>query len=439
MSLMEMSLSGGVLITAAALLRRTAWERLPGELFPVLWRLILLRLLVPFRLKSPFSVYTGAGQDLGVTALFPQGPAPGLSGSDVPVQTLIWAAGAAAMGLYFLAAALRWHRKFSGAQPVETPFIARWRSAHPLRRRLRVCRSGAVASPLSRGLLRPVILLPDREVGEETLGYVLEHEYVHIRRWDQVTKLTALAALCVHWFNPLVWLLVRLLDRDLERSCDRAVLRRLGPGARTGYARTLLDMEEAGARHASVCSYFSGHPLEERICAIMKTRKISVTATALAVLVLLAVTMAFAAPAVEPAVPAENSRPVTVLADSRPHWTWPCPGGTVSLGYGDAPGGFCDHICIAAPRGTAILAALAGTVEETGFDTRAGNYVVLSHGDGLRTSYQHLLEVTVTAGESVSAGERLGAQGATGMATGPCLAFAVQENGETVDPMQYFS
>ena len=74
-------------------------------------------------------------------------------------------------------------------------------------------------------------------------------------------------ALCLHWFNPLVWLMVMLANRDLELCCDEAVLRRLGDG--TGYALTLVALAEQSSASPLV-SHFSHHRLRERIVAIMK-------------------------------------------------------------------------------------------------------------------------------------------------------------------------
>ena len=71
------------------------------------------------------------------------------------------------------------------------------------------------------------------------LRYVLEHEYVHIRRLDMLTKLIMIAAVCIHWFNPLVWVMYILFNRDLELSCDETVVRRFGMDIKSVYATAL--------------------------------------------------------------------------------------------------------------------------------------------------------------------------------------------------------
>ena len=74
---------------------------------------------------------------------------------------------------------------------------------------------------------------------------MLEHEFVHIQRFDVLSKLLLIAAVCVHWFNPLVWVMYVLANRDLELSCDETVLRRFGGDVRAAYARVLIRMEAA--------------------------------------------------------------------------------------------------------------------------------------------------------------------------------------------------
>lgn len=91
------------------------------------------------------------------------------------------------------------------------------------------------------GLLRPRIYLPS-DLPDSQLPYILAHERHHIRRGDHIVRHLAYAALCLHWFNPLVWLAFVLSGRDLEMSCDEAVIRKLGEKIRADYAASLLTL-----------------------------------------------------------------------------------------------------------------------------------------------------------------------------------------------------
>lgn len=127
---------------------------------------------------------------------------------------------------------------------------------------------------------------------------------------------------------------------------------------------------------------------------------------------------------------------------------WPMEGATtISLSnpYGTPrwkPGGetYDAHtgIDIAAPEGQAVLAAAGGTVSEVGFDPERGNYLVLDHGDGLSTLYGQCRDFTVEEGDTVQAGEMIGAVGSTGMSTGPHLHFEVRQDDEPQNPVAYF-
>ena len=127
---------------------------------------------------------------------------------------------------------------------------------------------------------------------------------------------------------------------------------------------------------------------------------------------------------------------------------WPVQGAnTISLSnpYGTPrwqPGGetYEAHtgIDIAAPEGQAVLAAAGGTVVESGYDVERGNYLILDHGDGLSTLYGQCQDFTVEEGDTVRAGEMIGAVGSTGMSTGPHLHFEVRQDDEPQNPVAYF-
>ena len=125
-------------------------------------------------------------------------------------------------------------------------------------------------------------------------------------------------------------------------------------------------------------------------------------------------------------------------------FTWPCPSSrkiTSGFGYRDKPtaGATSYHqgYDIGASAGAAIVAAADGVVTSTGYSSVLGNYVILSHGGGLFTIYEHCSAVLVSQGQSVSRGSTIAKVGSTGVSTGPHLHFGVQLNGKYVDPGNY--
>ena len=123
---------------------------------------------------------------------------------------------------------------------------------------------------------------------------------------------------------------------------------------------------------------------------------------------------------------------------------WPCPSSrriTSDFGMREIPmpGATANHngIDIGAPTGSAILASASGRVTTSKYSYSAGNYIVISHGNGVSTVYMHCSALYVSEGEMVSQGQTIGAVGSTGFSTGPHLHFGVMVNGAYVNPRNY--
>lgn len=322
MSLIQMSFSGAVMILVIFAVRTAAINGLPKKLFILLWELVLLRLLVPFSIPSVISVYTflergldagnSPAQALQVPAayLIPQAAVEGTGGSsgaqllqesvpgtpEAPVWLILWLVGASACAIFFLVSYLRCYREFRTSLPVHSETAVRWLKRHPLRRTVRVRQSDRISAPLTYGVLKPVILLPkEMDLTESRqLEYILLHEYIHIRRLDSVRKMVMVSALCVHWFNPFVWMMYILFNRDMELACDESVVRKSGATSRRDYAKTLISMEEKKSMALPLCNSFSQNAVRERITAIMKTKKVTIGIGIVCVLILAVVIILFA-------------------------------------------------------------------------------------------------------------------------------------------------
>lgn len=293
MKLLEMSLSGAVLIAAAVLIRAATLRRLPKIIFPVLWELAVFRLLVPFTVPSGSVACTPAGRGLSAPSflemesggifvlprngLFPeQGMERFSTGlSPVSVWFSVWCAGMILCAAYFLISYLRCRMEFRTSLPVYSAFTERWLKEQTLKRRISVRQSDRIRAPLTYGLFRPVILMPKQTDWEDTeqLQYIFAHEYAHIRRLDAAAKLAAAIAFCVHWFNPFVWVMCRFFNRDMELACDECVVRQFGETSKAPYARMLICMEEKKSGLQPFCSRFCKNAGEERITAIMNTKR----------------------------------------------------------------------------------------------------------------------------------------------------------------------
>lgn len=312
MDIVQMSMQAGVLITAIVIVRTITLYRLPKASFLALWGIVVARLLIPFSLTSRWSVYNlfagllrHADMAVPVSSFVvvwgDQIPASPAAAPVVSPLTILWIGGMAVLAVVFAVLLAKNYRALRAAVPVEDhAVITKWREEYRLFRPLAIVRSDKVDSPASIGILRPRIIFPQKMDldNEQLIRYILVHEYIHIRRFDTLWKLLALCAVCVHWFNPLVWVMLVLLNRDLELSCDEMVLRHFGGTERASYAHSLIDMAERGRPFSFVHSYFSKNAAEERIIAIMKYKKTSLLAVVLALVLTLGMATGFATGAV---------------------------------------------------------------------------------------------------------------------------------------------
>lgn len=153
--------------------------------------------------------------------------------------------------------------------------MKKWLEDHKLIRSVSIRQSDRISAPLTYGIVKPIILVPQTTDWKDTtqLQYIFLHEYVHICRFDTVTKLISTFALCVHWFNPLVWIMYILYNRDMELACDESVVRLSGETSKKDYSLMLISMEAKKSGLLPFCNNFSKNAVEERITAIMKIKK----------------------------------------------------------------------------------------------------------------------------------------------------------------------
>jgi len=259
-------------------------ERFFAKFFVLLWVLVIIRLLLPFEFSSGLSFYkpiekpettvSEAGEILWEE--IPEG------GIFVPKQETedyfkdrkrdfssgkilfsLWISGAVFTGGFFI---LR-HRFSVKRIMADSAPLENVSTGIPFGK-TRVFKSRNLCSPLSFGILRPTIVIPEN-IGEKQLSFVLLHEQTHLLNRDPALKALALFALSVNWFNPAVWFMVKYFDMDMERFCDERVLKILGSEKASAYANTILDFAE---RESLSLSFFSAASLCERVTSIMKNK-----------------------------------------------------------------------------------------------------------------------------------------------------------------------
>ncbi len=301
-----MSFSAAVIILAIIVCRALLINKLPKKVFLALWTVAMLRLLVPYSIPSILSIYSLAGQNQFIMGKAESiisygnqkqeqkeniknsvtkeedkktaGNRNTIGNSSFSMWKQVWSAGFIICAAVFIVAYILCYKRFCTSVPVNNEFTKEWLKSHKTIRHISIRQSGFIKSPLSYGNFNPVILLPETTDWKDLkkLSYILEHEFVHIKRLDAVTKLFLIIAVCIHWFNPLVWVMYILLNRDIELACDETVVRHFGENSKADYALVLIGMEEEKSGIVPLGSNFSRNAAEERIMAIMHIKKNSI-------------------------------------------------------------------------------------------------------------------------------------------------------------------
>lgn len=323
----EWMFQGSVFIAMVLILRLILLDRLPKRAFTVMWTACTIQLLLPVGQLVRFDWWTSVfGLDLAqaggeamrrcveaVVEDTPLGVLPQhlawracgvLPGFHIRPLLWFWLLGAGGFALAFIFGHLRGRRVYRESLPADDPFVLLWAEENRDWRGVSVRVSDRIAAPLAYGVLRPVVLLPrdmDWE-NREALSYVLAHEFHHVRRWDALRKWGFAAALCVHWFNPLAWLMYAAANRDLELDCDETAADAFLWGSREGYARTLIAMEERRSFGVPFASYFSRTTLEARVKSLLSRKRCGGARLALAAGVVCVLALVGTSPAASRAI-----------------------------------------------------------------------------------------------------------------------------------------
>ena len=323
-TLLSLSLAGSSLALILMLVHRFLGKRISSGFVYFAWLLVLLRftLPVPGLLVIPSvaplvqsngnptvqeQVDSTAGRSYAADSI----PNPGTAGTEMPPSPImvtekddisvdqkpkiesndatkqhvfpvwqflfcIWAAGAACAAEWNLSGYFRYRRAlYQTLRPAREQEIQTLNALHPLPWPA-LWRSAAVSTPLLLGLVRPVIVLPDRAYTPEMLDNILRHELTHYRRGDLAVKWFAAAVFSVHWFNPLVYLFCREIDRACELSCDEHLLRDMDTHEKQSYGEMLLTLaadRPLPRRVVAVSFATEKRNLKERLIQIMTFKK----------------------------------------------------------------------------------------------------------------------------------------------------------------------
>lgn len=280
-NLMQIGLTVSLAALVPLILRRLMKKRYPARMVCVVWAILALRLLIPVQLTLPqapvqvmprTSYVVQSDQTAFRQAGLPvaQNPARWVTGTQAQtlsaadtgtVKTVditdilltLWLAGVIScilwqgIGYYRLIRSLK--GKSRSVERADLHTILQEQCADlVIDREIPLRVSSAADCPMLAGFIHPTLYLPDERISRTDAAFIFRHELTHYKHGDLWLKLLLLAARCLHWFNPLVHLIARFAQEDIEAACDDAVVRGHDGAYRRAYGETILRSAIAQAQ-----------------------------------------------------------------------------------------------------------------------------------------------------------------------------------------------
>lgn len=305
----------GAIVTVFVVFARLLLKKSPKIFSYILWSAVLFRLICPVSFSLPFSaipesisrgifteseikdfsgenfdsensfIQANPGEDSadGITASL---NAPSASESDNQTSLwkdklfsaliILWIAGAAAMASYSVVSFIKLKKKLGEAVLLKENIYV----------------SDKITTPLVTGIFSPKIYLPV-SVKKDELEYIILHERCHIKRGDNIVKMISFAVLCFHWFNPFIWLAFCLSNRDMEMSCDEAVMKKMKEDVRASYSSSLLNLSAGRPVISGTPLAFGESSVKQRIKNIMKYKKPAVIISVISAIAIVILSIIF--------------------------------------------------------------------------------------------------------------------------------------------------
>ena len=302
MTILNLSLNLSIIILLTVIFRAVFFQKVPIHTFRILWIVCIFRALIPLSIGSRFSILSALSYlinnkntsnigfenngDLGFflidSSVSGNATTPTLAILDktwklIDIFQIIWLIGFITIFLHILVNHIKCSRCYACAVPLNSAYVKKWQENHPLKRDYKILYSDQILVPLTYKIIHPVILLPKKLAPsqDKNISYILKHEFVHIKHWDIVYKMILTLVLCLHWFNPIAWLMFFFATQDIEHHCDDALLKMSSPKAKKEYAFALVSLESERTKLLSMTNTFSTTSTESRIKYIMRKQNCS--------------------------------------------------------------------------------------------------------------------------------------------------------------------
>jgi len=272
------SLSMSAVILLLLIISPILNERYSARWRYFVWLIIAIRLIIPFKMEmpsAPVNIPPMQNQTIvlrqeGIPFTImdedytKQGNSSPTSADYAPIMTLqellavIWAIGSASFLIYHIANYIIFKRKIKAhCSKIDNEVFESISNEMKIKVKPQLLQCSKIASPMMIGFIKPTILLPNMDYSNDEQNVIFKHELTHYKRYDLWYKLLLVIANAIHWFNPLVYLMAKEANRDLEYSCDDAVIKHCDINYRKAYSMTILKAMGKNGK-AILSTYLSG-------------------------------------------------------------------------------------------------------------------------------------------------------------------------------------
>lgn len=304
------NISASIMIVITFLIRKLMKNRIPHMVFTLLWLAIGIRLLVPMTIETPISFYNWksaiqnetniesvANDNVEITQANMQVEMSAeVHRFNINWQSL-WVIGCLVVGFYFIVQYINTRKEVNGATTLlENEWIDNRIKQQHLLFHVECRINEKVSSPAVWGSFTPILLFPSNFdfSNQNNVEYIILHECGHIKYFHSLLKIISMLIVTLYWYNPFVWILYLYIDRDMEISADRYVLKQMSNDQRANYAMSLVNAASAKKRVPIFYYHYKKNFIKERIEAIMNFKKLTVGAVITAMLVPMSVVSVFA-------------------------------------------------------------------------------------------------------------------------------------------------
>lgn len=293
LKILNMSITASYVIIFVILIR-FLFKKAPKIFSYALWSIVLFRLICPFSFESVISFIPVTKKPLQNNTLFLESskidtgiteinnrfniPATSIEKTVSPIDTvlfvisIIWIVGVLVLLIYSVFSFLKLKRTLKSVVHIEN----------------NIYESESLTTPFVLGIIKPKIYLPTG-LSKIEKSYILKHEQVHIKRFDYIIKPVAFFILCIHWFNPLAWISFILMSKDMEMSCDEAVLKEMGNSIKKEYSSSLLSLSVGWKRFSGTPLAFGENNVRDRIKNVLNYKRPSFWAITALVFIIIVV------------------------------------------------------------------------------------------------------------------------------------------------------